>query len=332
MKTDKPKIAVLGSGSWGTALAIVLAKNGYQVNLWGFFADEVSDIKKNGINTKYLPGIKLPANIAVYSDVSEALASTRDVLLVVPSSVFGSTLNLIKPHLSLEARIFFATKGLAPDGKLLHEEIKSIIGDIPSAVVSGPTFAREVAEGLPTAVTIAFSDISLKADLLHYFHGGTFRVYTSSDIVGVEIGGTVKNILAIAVGISDGMGFGSNARAALITRGLAELTRLGIALGGKMETFMGLAGLGDLVLTCTDNQSRNRRFGINLGKGLSFVESEKIIQQTIEGISNTKLVFSLAQKLKIDMPITEQVYRILYENLSPEKAVKALLSRESKSE
>ncbi len=328
----KKRIAVLGSGSWGTALSIVLARNGMSVNLWGFFKEEIEDMETHKMNTRYLPGISLPENIYLYTDIAKAIKEIEDILLVVPSNVFHSTLESIKPHLVKNARISWATKGFDISRRLLHETVKEIIGDVPMAVLSGPTFAREVAEGLPTAVTIASNNTSFAKDLADYFHCDAFRVYTSSDLFGVQVGGTVKNVLAIAVGIADGMGFGANARAALITRGLAELTRLGIALGGKMETFMGLTGVGDLVLTCTDNQSRNRRFGLCIGKGESRAAAEKSIDQVIEGIANAELVHFVSQRVGVEMPISEQVYRILYESLSPKQAVLALLNRERKSE
>jgi len=330
--TFNKKIAVFGTGSWGTALAIVLARNGFGVNLWGFFEAEVNSIKKNRINLRYLPDIKLPENISLYTDVADALRDIDDTLLVVPSNVFHSTLELIKPYITRNTRIAWGTKGFDCTDRLLHEAVKEVLGEIAMAVISGPTFAREVALGLPTAVTIASNDQVFSKDLSNFFHSETFRVYTSSDLIGVQIGGAVKNVLAIAIGIADGMGFGANARAALITRGLAELTRLGIAFGGKMETFMGLTGIGDLVLTCTDNQSRNRRFGLNIGQGMDRNSAEKAIDQVVEGIVNAELIHLVTQKLGIEMPISLQVYRILYENLSPKDAVVELLARERKSE
>lgn len=332
MQSLNRKIVVLGTGSWGTALAIVLARNGVKVNLWGFFQEEVENIKKNHINSRYLPDIELPKNIDLYSDIREAVSGVNDILSVVPSNVFHATLESLKPYMTDSSRISWATKGFDSSGRLLHESVKEVLGDIPMAVLSGPTFAREVALGLPTAVTIASSNDDFGRDLAGLFHNDTFRVYTSKDVVGVQVGGAVKNVLAIAIGIADGMGFGANARAALITRGLAELTRLGVALGGKFETFMGLTGLGDLVLTCTDNQSRNRRFGINIGKGMDRISAEKAIDQVVEGIINADLIHLVTQKLGIEMPISELVYRILHESLSPKKAVEALLTRERKPE
>ena len=297
MKTAK-QIAILGTGSWGTALAIVLARNGFVVRLWGKFLDEVESLQRNRSNERYLPGVALSDNIHIYADIASALSGCDDILIAVPSHVFIDTLNLIKPYLSKSARIMWGTKGLDADGELLHQAVEKILGDIPAAIISGPTFAMEVAKGLPTAVTVAANSSDFAKEIADYFHSETFRVYTSGDVIGVEIGGAVKNVLAIAVGVSDGLGFGSNARCALITRGLAELTRLGMKLGGKMETFMGLAGLGDLVLTCTDNQSRNRRFGLSIGKGNSRAAAEKSIDQVIEGIVNAKLIYLFGRAAK----------------------------------
>lgn len=323
-------VAVIGSGSWGTALAMLLARNGCAVRLWGIEA-EIKSLMRNrrGI---YLSEIELPAVISLFLDLKEALRDVRDVLIVVPSFAFRETLKLIRPYLSNNARLFWGTKGIDSSDKLLHEVVKEELGNIPVAVLSGPTFALEVARGLPTAIAIAVTDRDFAKDLSRYLHGGNFRVYISDDLIGVQICGAVKNVLAIAVGISDGLGFGANARCALITRGLAEMMRLGKALGGKTETFMGLAGLGDLVLTCTDDKSRNRRFGLAVGRGIKREQAEREIQQVVEGISNAKSVYLLAQSLKIDMPITQQVYRILYENFSLQDAVSVLFQRSQKNE
>lgn len=323
-------IAVIGSGSWGKALSMLLARNGNTVRLWGIEV-EIKSLMQNrrGI---YLSEIELPENISLFLDLKEALYEVRDVLIAVPSFAFRETLKLIKPYLASNARLFWGTKGIDSSDKLLHEVVKEELGDIPVAVLSGPTFALEVARGLPTAITVAVTDHNFAQDLSRYLHGGNFRVYISDDLIGVQICGAVKNVLAIAVGMSDGLGFGSNARCALITRGLAEMMRLGKALGGKTETFMGLAGLGDLVLTCTDDKSRNRRFGLAVGRGVKREQAEREIKQVVEGISNAKSVYLLAQSFKIDMPITQQVYRILCENLSLQDAVSALFQRSQKSE
>ena len=285
-------------------------------------------------NKRYLPEYPFPANLAVTSDLAEVAAFSHLILVCVPSHAFKNTLIKLKPYLSNEIKIAWASKGFNPDdGSLLHEIIAEIFSaQTPAAILSGPTFAREVAANLPTAITIASSQPNFAKQLAGILHGGLFRTYTSSDVIGVEVGGAVKNVLAIAAGIADGLGFGANTRAALITRGLNEIIRLGIKLGGKQETFMGLAGLGDLILTCTDNQSRNRRFGLALGLGKDRATAIQEIGQEIEGVSAAKETFLLAKKYAIDMPITEQTYKVLYEGLAPRTAVQNLLAREQKAE
>ena len=252
----------------------------------------------------------------------------------MPSHAFKETLIKIKPYLSEDIQVTWATKGFNPeDGSFLHQTVENTFSpNTPTAVLSGPTFALEVAADLPTAITLASSDQELANRLSDILHSQRFRIYTSNDIIGVQVGGAVKNVLAIAAGIADGLGFGANTRAALITRGLQEIMRLGLALGGKQETLMGLSGLGDLLLTCTDNQSRNRRFGIALGQGKTRSDIIKEIYQEIEGISAARETFMLAQKHRIDMPITEQTYNVLYQGLSPLAAVQNLLLRKQKAE
>lgn len=328
------KIGILGAGSWGTALAVQAAKTHCQVLLWGHEADHIEKLSRDGANKQFLPGIEFPVNLSVTSNLQQ-LASFSDVILVaVPSHAFKETLLQLKKHASRNIRIAWATKGFNPDnGSLLHETVAELFGcEIPVAVLSGPTFAREVAQGLPTAVTLAASDPVFAGQLTRHLHSERFRIYTSSDMIGVEIGGAVKNVLAIAAGIADGLGFGANTRAALITRGLAEMMRLGVKLGGQQETFMGLAGLGDLILTCTDDQSRNRRLGLALGQGKSKTAAMEEIGQEIEGIPAAQETYHLSIKHSVDMPITGQTYRVLYENLAPLSAVQNLLSRELKPE
>jgi glycerol-3-phosphate dehydrogenase (NAD(P)+) len=330
---------VLGAGSWGTALAIQLLRHGEPVTLWGHDAEHMSAIAEQGSNERYLPGIILPESLQLEPDLEKAVKGVQNILVAVPSHAFRSVLVAIQPFLSGTSRLIWATKGLeAGSGKLLHEVAKEVLDEIyPLAVMSGPTFAREVAEGLPTAVTVASQNEKFALEMADRFHSETFRAYTSEDVIGVEIGGAVKNVLAIAAGIADGLGFGANTRTALITRGLAEMMRLGEALGDKesmvqRETFMGLAGLGDLVLTCTDNQSRNRRLGLALGKGENIKEALAQIDQVVEGVQTAREVFDLAQREGVDMPITEQVYGVLYEGRSPREAVYDLLARVQKAE
>jgi glycerol-3-phosphate dehydrogenase (NAD(P)+) len=328
------KIVILGAGSWGTALAILAARNGCQTLLWGHNPDHVITLEQDRQNKRYLPGHPFPETLAVTADFSEVAEFSNLILVCVPSHAFKNTLLNLKPYLPNEIKIAWASKGFNPDdGSLLHEIVAEIFSaQTPAAILSGPTFAREVADNLPTAITIASSRPDFAKQLAGILHGGLFRTYTSSDVIGVEVGGAVKNVLAIAAGIADGLGFGANTRAALITRGLNEIIRLGVKLGGKQETFMGLAGLGDLILTCTDNQSRNRRFGLALGLGKDRTAAVQEIGQQIEGISAAKETFLLAKKYAIEMPITEQTYKVLYEGLAPRTAVQNLLAREQKAE
>ena len=327
-------IAVLGAGSWGTALAMQLARNGVTTHLWGRDPEKMSNMAIERCNSRYLPGLVFPEGLIPTSDLAATLEESDDLLLAVPSHVFRDTLKLIAPLLKPQARLAWATKGLEPGSqRLLHQVIAEELGEArPCAVISGPTFAKEVAKGLPTAVTVASRDEPVAAFFASCLHGGSFRAYTAADVVGVELGGACKNVLAIAAGIADGLGFGANTRSALITRGLAEMMRLGVRLGGQPETFMGLAGLGDLVLTCTDNQSRNRRIGLALGEGKSLSQAIEEIGQAVEGVKSAPEVFQLSQQMGVEMPITEQVYRVLYEGLAPQQAVEALLGREQKSE
>lgn len=332
-KTLQP-IAVLGAGSWGTALALHLARLGQDVRLWTIESDHVPEMIAERTNKRYMPGFPFPDTLHPYADLKESIQGLQDILIAVPSAGFRQTLISLKPLLKPQHRIVWATKGLdLEQGEMLHDIAFSQLGkEIPLAVLSGPSFAREVAANLPTAVVIASHHPDFAKDLLKRFNSPRFRVYLSSDMTGVEIGGVVKNVLAIATGISDGMSFGANARCALIARGLAEMMRLGIALGGKSETLTGLAGLGDLVLTCTDDQSRNRRFGLALGKGQNIQDAEKEIGQVVEGKRNAQLVMQLSERYKIEMPITEMVWAVLQNKLSPAEAMEKLFARETKNE
>lgn len=330
---ESPAIAVLGAGSWGTALGVLLARNGANVRLWGHLKEEIEPLQADRENRQYLPGIPLPDNLYPLLDLSEAVTGADEILVVVPSHAFRRVLESIKPLISKDMPLSWATKGLEPrTGEFLHQVAVEVLGERPFAIVSGPTFAKEVAEGLPTAMTVASLSDEHACQMAEYLNSDCFIAYTSNDVAGVQLGGCAKNVLAIAAGISDGLGFGANSRAALITRGLAEIMRLGKALGAKPETFMGLAGLGDLILTCTDNQSRNRRMGLALAKGLSIEQARQEIGQEVEGVGAAQEVYQKASELGVDMPITTQVYRILYQGLDTREAVQALLQKRVKVE
>jgi glycerol-3-phosphate dehydrogenase (NAD(P)+) len=325
---------VLGAGSWGTALAIQLARVASPTVLWGRDRAHLAELVRERRNARYLPAAAFPPALHVEGDLAAALHSSHDVVVAVPSHALRELLQEVAKHLSGGARLAWATKGFElATGLLPHEVAREVLGEnVPTAVISGPTFASEVGAGLPTAMTIASSDPGFAEGLAQRISGLNFRAYTSSDVVGVEVGGAIKNVLAIGAGISDGLGFGANTRIALIARGLVEMTRLGVALGARKDTFMGLAGLGDLVLTCTDNQSRNRRFGLALAAGESAPAAQKAIGQVVEGVLAARAVRNVAARLAVEMPLCEQVYRVLYENVAPKDAVRELMSRALKPE
>ena len=323
-------IVVLGAGSWGTALAIQFARGDLPTVLWGRAEDNPEELARARENVRYLPGAKFPPSLAIEPDLSRAIAAGEDLVLVVPSSALRLVLTQIKPMLAPRARIAWASKGFELEtGKLPHQVAREVLGpNVPIAVLSGPTFAQEVGMGLPTAIAVASPDEAFALSLAERISSGGFRAYTQPDIVGVEIGGAVKNVLAIATGCSDGLGYGSNSRVFLITRGLAELVRLGVALGAKPETLMGLAGLGDLVLTCTDDQSRNRRFGRALAAGKPVEEAIAEIGQVVEGFHAAKAVHGVAEKHGVDMPICRHVYEVLHLGVPLKQVVEFMLQRE----
>ena len=321
-------VAVLGAGSWGTALALQLARNGLQVNLWGHQADHVIRLRELRENTDYLPGFPLPDNINPQENLATAVEQVRHLLIAVPSKGFRDLLQSLKPLLGENQVLFWASKGFEIEtGKLLHEILEQELPGYRYGVVSGPTFATEVARGLPAAIACAGNDTETTAAFAELLRGHHFRAYTSQDIVGVELGGALKNVLAIAVGVADGLGFGANTRAALMTRGLSEIMRLGNEMGAQQETMMGLAGLGDIILTCTDNQSRNRRFGLYIGQGKSVEQAEIEVGQTVEGLRAARAIHNKAQELGLDLPINEEVYLVLYDGKAPNDAVRDLESR-----
>lgn len=328
-------ITVLGAGSYGTALAIALSRNGHKTYLWGHNPEKMAVLASERMNQDFLPDIVFPESLEIVADLATAVQQAKDLLIVVPSHVFSDVLAQIKPFLSKDHRIMWATKGLERDtGRLLQTVAKEILGEnYPLAVLSGPTFAKELAAGLPTAISLASTDPVFADQMQQRIHcSKAFRVYLNSDIIGVQLGGAIKNVIAIGAGISDGMGFGANARTALITRGLAEISRLGISLGADPKTFTGMAGLGDLVLTCTDNQSRNRRFGLALGQGKAAEVAIAEIGQVVEGFYNTKEAYLLAQTQGVEMPIVEQIYQMLFCGKQASEVVKTLLGRERKGE
>lgn len=326
-------MTVIGAGSWGTALAIQLAREGHPTQLWGRDGVQLDAMRRARRNLRYLPDAGFPDALQIAGDLRRALEAARDALIAVPSHAFRATLESIKPFLGPDTRVAWATKGFEiATGLLPHQIVHEVMGARPGAVLSGPTFAKEVGLGLPTAMTVASRDELFAKELARSLTGPNFRAYTQTDIMGVEVGGAVKNVIAIGSGIADGMGFGANTRVALITRGLAEMMRLGVKLGAARETFMGLAGLGDLVLTCTDDQSRNRRFGMALGRGQSLNEAADAIHQVVEGLPAARAVCAVAQRLTVDMPICQEVYRVTHEGKPVQAAVQALMGREMRSE
>lgn len=327
-------VAVLGAGSWGTALAMQLACNGHGVRLWARDPEQAAAMAADRVNRRYLPDFPLPDAIDVTAEFDRALDGAGDVLLAVPSHVFAEIVERLSGFPVARNGIAWACKGFEPgSGRFLHEVARELLGsDVPLAVATGPSFAAEVAADRPTAITVGATHEEFGRHWAKLLHGGHFRAYYTSDIIGAELGGAVKNVMAIACGISDGMQLGDNARAALITRGLAEMMRLGAALGADARTLMGLAGMGDLVLTCTGGLSRNRRLGLALGQGKSRDETVAEIGQVVEGINTAAEVMRLAERTGVEMPISEQIHGILLKGWSARKSVKVLLEREQKAE
>jgi glycerol-3-phosphate dehydrogenase (NAD(P)+) len=327
-------ICIIGAGSWGTALAIQFARVGRPTRLWGRDAAQLTCLQRERRNRRYLPDAAFPPALQVDTNLAQAINGCSEIVVSTPSHAFRAMLMQLKPLLQPGMRLAWATKGFElSTGKLPHQVAAEVLGaELPVAVLSGPTFAREVGAGLPTAMTVAASNAAFAMDLAKSISGDNFRAYTSTDLVGVEVGGAVKNVLAIGAAISDGLGFGANTRIALITRGLVEMTRLGVALGAQRDTFMGLAGLGDLVLTCTDNQSRNRRFGLLFAAGKPPAQAQQEIGQVVEGYAASRAVMQVAADHHVDMPICKQVFRMLHEGLAPNTALKELMSRDIKAE
>ena len=330
---NKKSVLVIGAGSWGTALALVLARNKNTVYMWDVNTTHVNKLLQDSANNQYLPGFPFPPNLYPVSDLVPLMEKLAEIVIVVPCNALKSVLSMLKPLVRPNVRVCLACKGFESTTlSLNHLLVQEILGEVPVAILSGPSFAKEVAAGLPTAVTIASTDAIAASGFSDLFHNETFRTYTHDDVVGVQVGGAVKNVIAIAAGIADGLGFCANTRAALITRGLNEIMRLGIAMGGRQETFMGLSGLGDLVLTCIDDQSRNRRFGLALAQGKSTEQIREQIGQAVEGVGTAQSVSALAKHYNVEMPICEKVQRVIEGKLNVRDAVHELLARRPGSE
>lgn len=326
-------IAVLGAGSWGTALAVALARNGNAVTLWGRDPAAIAQMAATHRNMRYLPDLQLPPELSLCDDLIATVRGASLVLIVTPSHAFGELLDAIAPHFPAGAGLAWATKGFDPgSGRFLHELVAQRLPGVPAAIVTGPSFAREVAQGLPTAVTVHSTDPEFAQHIADLLHNPHFRAYTGNDMIGAELGGAMKNVLAVATGVADGMQFGLNARAGLITRGLNEMLRLGSALGARAETLMGLAGLGDLALTCTGDLSRNRRLGLALGRGVPLQQAVAEIGQVVESVETADTIMRLANAHGLDLPIAHGVQRVLREEVTPAEAVRDLLAREQKPE
>jgi len=334
MTDPKSNIAVLGAGSWGTALSALMARNGHRVTLWGRDAQVVEAIGRRHENPRYLPGIALPENLRASTDLAAAVSGADWVLVVVPSHAFTETIRALLPLLPAGAGVAWATKGFEPgSGRFLHEVAADLLGaEVPLAVVTGPSFAKEVTLGLPTAVTVHGDSAEFTRQVAAALHGPAFRAYTGNDMIGAELGGAMKNVLAVATGVADGMQLGLNARAGLITRGLNEMLRLAAAIGARPETLMGLAGLGDLVLTCTGDLSRNRRLGLGLGRGQALAEAVREIGQVVESVQTANEVMRLAGRCGIELPISAAVQAVLHGDITPAEGLKQLLAREQKPE
>jgi len=331
----KINIAVLGDGGWGTTLAVLLQKKGFRVTLWGAFADYVSQLNKKRVNVKFLPHIKIPKKIEITHNLNKAIADKQLIILAIPSQHMREIIRRLKkqPAFSKQPIYLSVAKGIELGTlKRMSEVIHGELGNIMLAVLSGPSIAQEVAKGIPTTAVISSCDKGTRQYLQNIFMTEKFRIYTNDDVVGIELGGSFKNIIAIACGISDGLGFGTNTKAALLSRGLTEISRLGAAMGAKINTFSGISGLGDLVTTCISPYSRNRFVGEQIGKGKSLRQIKAHMQMVAEGVPTTKSAYALSLKYKVEMPITKEVYAVLYKNKSPLKAVRDLMTREKKEE
>jgi len=329
----KLRIAILGDGGWGTTLAVLLSKKGYPITLWGAFADYSKIMEKTRYNFKFLPGVKIPREIKISSDIKSTVKDKEIIVLAIPSQYTRKILKKIAGGFNKKTIFLSVTKGIEiSSSKRISEVIQAELGPVRLAVLSGPTIASEVAKEVPTAAVVASGNKQVRKTIQAVFSTKRFRVYTNPDLIGVELGGSLKNVIAIACGVSDGLGFGTNTKAAILTRGLAEISRLGKAMGAKLETFSGISGLGDLVTTCISKQSRNRSVGELIGKGKSLKEIYRHMQMVAEGVPTAKSAYALSLKYKIDMPIIKEVYHLLYKNKDPRQAVSDLMTRRSKEE
>lgn len=330
---DKKKIAVIGAGSWGTALALTLANKGHEVKIWDVNREHVQELRKNKENVRYLPGIKFPETLNIADTIAEAMDDARVVLFSAPAQHFRNALDNALPYLSQDMIVVNVAKGIEQKTlKRMSEIAHDKMANMKYVVLSGPSHAEEVGRALPTTVVVASTDIKLAEYVQDIFMTDSFRVYTSSDVIGVELGGALKNIIALGAGISDGMGYGDNAKAAMMTRGIAEISRLGVKLGADIHTFSGLTGIGDLIVTCTSMHSRNRRCGIMIGEGVNPQEAVERVGMVVEGMYTTEAAYELAKREGIEMPITEGIYAVINNKIDARDAVNMLMTRDKKSE
>lgn len=327
------KISIIGDGGWGTTLAILLSGKGHNVTLWGAFPEYVETVKAKRVSAKFLPGVKIPQEINITSFLNEAIEDKEIIVLAVPSQYMRGVLTRLTPY-KISGKVFVSvTKGIENKTlKRMSEIARELLGNIDICVLSGPSIAHEVAQGSPATLVASSGNLALAKEIQDVFITDRFRVYTNSDIVGVELGGSLKNIIAIAAGISDSLGFGTNAKAALLTRGLIEMARLGVAMGAKKDTFYGLSGLGDLTTTCISKYSRNHHFGEEIGKGKSLKEALRETEMVVEGVATTESAYELAKKHKVEMPIISEIYKVLYGNKDPKKGVHDLMTRSPREE
>ncbi len=329
----KLKISVIGDGGWGTTLALLLSGKSHEVTLWGAFENYTKIMAKNRINSKFLPGIRIPREIEITNDLKKAITHKDIIVLAIPSQYTRNILKRIRGNFSKNTIFLSVTKGIEiKSSKRISEVINSELGKVKLAVLSGPTIAGEVAKGIPTTAVIASSNKKVRKLLQTVLNTENFRVYTNPDVKGVELGGSLKNVIAIACGVSDGLGFGTNTKAAILARGLAEISRLGKKMGARAETFSGISGLGDLVTTCISQQSRNRFVGEQIGKGKTLKDIYKHMQMVAEGVPTAKSAYALSKKYNVEMPITKEVYKLLYLGKTPRQAVSDLMTRKSKEE